>query len=87
MGIIKQQMGFRSLLAYLLGVIGTAVICGLILNELYQLFGWSLQLTLMEHGESYPLWRQLAAVFLSALVAGVWLQPLLLRRYELQDTA
>ncbi len=87
MGVIKEQMGLRSLLAYLLGVIGTAVICGLILNELYQLFGWSLQLTLMEHGESYPLWRQLAAVFLSALVAGVWLQPLLLRRYELQDTA
>lgn len=87
MGVIKEQMGLRSLLAYLLGVIGTAVICGLILNELYRLFGWSLQLTLMDHGESYPLWRQFAAVFLCALVARVWLQPLLLRRYELADTA
>ena len=87
MGVIKEQMGVRSLLAYLLGVIGTAIICGLILNELYQVFGWSLQLSLMEHGESYPLWRQITAIFLTALVARVWLQPLLRRRSEVPETA
>jgi uncharacterized membrane protein YraQ (UPF0718 family) len=80
MGVIKEQLGMPSLLAYLLGVIGTAIICGLILNQLYLGFGWSLQLSMMEHGEGYPLWRQLAAILLSALVASVWLQPLLRRK-------
>ena len=77
MGVIKEQLGSRSLIAYLIGVIATAVICGLMLNEFYATFGWSLQLSMMEHGESHPLWRQLAAVLLAALVARVWVQPLL----------
>ncbi|MCH7816477.1 MAG: SO_0444 family Cu/Zn efflux transporter [Proteobacteria bacterium] len=87
MGVIKEQLGTRSLIAYLIGVIGTAVISGLILNELYQRYGWSLQLTLMEHGEAYPLWRQLAAVLLAGLVARVWLQPLLSRKAALAKAA
>ena len=77
MGVIKEQLGSRSLIAYLIGVIATAVICGLILNEFYATFGWSLQISMMEHGESHPLWRQLAAALLAALVARVWIQPLL----------
>jgi|TARA_B100000959_G_scaffold287406_1_gene371843 hypothetical protein len=79
MGVIKEQLGMRSLLAYLAGVIGTAIICGLILNELYQLFAWPLQITMAEHGDGYPLWRQFAAIFLAGLVAKVWLQPMLTR--------
>jgi len=31
---------------------------------------------MMTHGESYPLWRQLAAVLLCALLARVWVQLL-----------
>ncbi len=77
MGVIKEQLGMRSLVAYLIGVIGTAIVCGLILNELYQMLNWSLQLEITEHGQSYPLWRQLAAIFLTSLVARVWLQPML----------
>ena len=79
MGVIKEQLGTRPLLAYLVGVIGTAIISGLVLNSLYANFGWPLQLSMAEHGESYPLWRQLAAVLLTALVARVWVQPLLTR--------
>jgi len=86
MGVIKEQLGSKSLLAYLIGVIGTAVLCGLALNQLYQFFGWSLQLTMMEHGESFPLWRQVAAVFLSGLIARVWLQPLLSRKVSEPET-
>jgi uncharacterized membrane protein YraQ (UPF0718 family) len=76
MGVIKEQLGVRSLIAYMVGVIVSAIACGLILNELYAAYGWQLQISMMEHGESYPLWRQLAAVLLCALLARVWLQPL-----------
>jgi hypothetical protein len=76
MGVIKDQLGMRSLIAYMVGVIVSAIGCGLILNELYAAYGWQLQISMMEHGESYPLWRQLAAVLLCALLARVWLQPL-----------
>jgi len=80
MGVIKEQLGMRSLIAYMVGVIVSAIGCGLILNELYAAYGWQLQISMMEHGESYPLWRQLAAVLLCALLARVWLQPLFARK-------
>jgi uncharacterized membrane protein YraQ (UPF0718 family) len=80
MGVIREQLGRRALAAYLAGVIGTAIVCGLALNEFYQLFGWSLQLSMQEPGESYALWQQLAAILLSGLVLRVWLQPLLQRK-------
>lgn len=76
MGVIRQHLGMRSLIAYMLGVIVTAIACGLALNQLYDFYDWPLQLSMMEHGESYPLWRQGAAVLLSALVLRVWVQPL-----------
>jgi len=87
MGVIKEQLGLRSLVAYLIGVIGTAIACGLILNEFYQVLNWSLQLEITEHGQSYPLWRQLAAIFLTSLVASVWLQPMLRDRQSASTPA
>ena len=77
MGVIKEQLGSRSLVAYLLGVIVTAIAAGLILNQLYAIFGWELQLAAMSHGEETALWRQFAAVALSLLVARVWVSSLL----------
>jgi hypothetical protein len=79
MGVIKEQLGTRSLIAYLVSVIGSAIVCGLILNALYAQFGWTLQLSMMAHGETYPLWRQLAAVVLVGLVLRVYVQPLFTR--------
>jgi uncharacterized membrane protein YraQ (UPF0718 family) len=76
MGVIKEQLGMRSLIAYMIGVIVTAIACGLMLNQLYAFYGWELQISMMAHGESFPLWRQLAAVLLCALLARVWVQPL-----------
>lgn len=87
MGVIKEQLGMRSLTAYMAGVIITAIACGLLLNELYAVFGWQLQLSMMEHGESYPLWRQLAAVLLCALLARVWLQPLFAHKTEMLESS
>jgi uncharacterized membrane protein YraQ (UPF0718 family) len=76
MGVIKEQLGMRSLIAYMIGVIVTAIACGLMLNQLYAFYGWELQISMMAHGENFPLWRQLAAVLLCALLARVWVQPL-----------
>jgi len=58
MGVIREQLGTRSLIAYMVGVIVSAIVSGLILNQLYALYGWPLQLSLMEEGVSYPLWRR-----------------------------
>ncbi len=80
MGVIREQLGNKSLIAYLVGVIGTAIVCGLVLNAMYAGFAWPLQLSMAEHGESYPLWRQLAAVLLVGLIARVWIQPLFTNR-------
>jgi uncharacterized membrane protein YraQ (UPF0718 family) len=38
MGVIKEQLGSRSLMAYLLSVIGAAIACGLLLNAIYDAF-------------------------------------------------
>ena len=76
MGVIKEQLGIHSLIAYLIGVIGSAIACGLALNELYQYFAWPLQLSMAEHGATFPLWRQGLAIVLIGLIARVWLQPL-----------
>lgn len=80
MGVIKEQLGVRSLAAYLVAVISSAILCGLVLNALYAQFGWSLQLSIMAHGESFPLWRQFAAVVLVGLVLRVYVQPLFASR-------
>ncbi len=87
MGVIREQLGIRSLAAYLLGVIGTAIACGLLLNELYAWFGWPLQLSAMAHGESWAWWRHGLAIVLSALVLRVYLQPLFAHRGSLAESA
>ena len=86
-GVIREHLGTRSLIAYLIGVIGSAIACGLILNELYSMFSWPLQLTAMEHGEAWAWWRHGLAVILSALVLRVWVQPRLTHRGQLAESA
>ena len=87
MGVIREQLGNKSLVAYLIGVIGTAIACGLAMNALYATFGWPLQLSMAAHGESFPVWRQLAAVLLVGLIARVWIQPLFSSRESLATPA
>ena len=74
-GVIREHLGTRSMLAYLIGVIATAIVCGLMLNQLFAVFGWSLQLHIMDHGETWPLWRQVMAVVLTLLVVRVLVTP------------
>ena len=85
MGVIKEQLGLRSLIAYLFGVIGTAVICGLVLNELYDIFEWPLQLSIGDR-EGFPVWRELLGVILICLIARVWIQPLLAAKKTLTNS-
>jgi uncharacterized membrane protein YraQ (UPF0718 family) len=87
MGVIREQLGLKSLGAYLIAVIGTAVTAGLLLNAAYDAFAWPLQLSMAEHSDSYPLWRQLAAIVLVGLIARVWVQPLFLNRGKLDQSA
>lgn len=79
MGLIREQMGTRSLVAYLLGVIGGALVSGLLLNALFAAFAWDLQIALTESGAGHALWQQLLGVVLVLLIARVWLQPLFMR--------
>lgn len=76
MGVIKEQLGLRALIAYLIGVIVTAILAGLVLNQLFAAFDWSLSLSAMTHGENVALWRQGAAVLLSLLMLRVWVLAL-----------
>ena len=87
MGVIKEQLGLKSLGAYLVAVIGTAIAAGLLLNAAYASFAWPLQLSMAEHGDSYPLWRQLAAIVLVGLIARVWVQPLFKNRDNVGQAA
>ena len=87
MGVIKEQLGLKSLGAYLVAVIGTAIAAGLLLNAAYDAFAWPLQLSMAEHGDGYPLWRQLAAIVLVGLIARVWVQPLFMNRGNLGQSA
>ena len=87
MGVIKEQLGLKSLVAYLIGVIGTAIAAGLALNAAYASFSWPLQLAMAAHGESYPVWRQLAAVVLVGLVLRVWIQPFFRAGGGIQEAA
>lgn len=77
MGVIKEQLGIRSLIAYLVGVIVTAIGAGMVLNQAYAIMGWELELGALTHGEEAVLWRQLAAIALSLLVARVWLKGMI----------
>lgn len=82
MGVIRAQLGNRSLAAYLVGVIGSAIACGLALNGLFNYYGWDLQLAMAQQGMDMALWRQLAAVILLLLIARVWLRPLWRSRFQ-----
>jgi uncharacterized membrane protein YraQ (UPF0718 family) len=85
MGVIKEQLGSRSLMAYLLSVIGAAIACGLLLNAIYDAFEWPLQYMNVSHGETTPIWRQGLAVLLSCLVLRVWIRRLVVNEGNLVE--
>lgn len=85
MGVIKEQLGSRSLMAYLLSVIGAAIACGLLLNAIYDAFESPLRYMNVSHGETTPIWRQGLAVLLSCLVLRVWIRRLVVNEGNLVE--
>src|SRR5690606_33895824 len=72
MGIIKQHLGMRSLVAYLIGVVGSAIIWGLLLNYFVGVFAWSFTQLAYDSHEHFAWWRHASALVLSLLVARVF---------------
>ncbi len=76
MGVIREQLGNRSLAGYLVGVITMAILCGLGLNQLFTVFDWSFTPEQALHEQGWSLWRQLAAGVLVLLMLRVLLRNL-----------
>lgn len=72
MGIIKQHLGTRSLVAYLVGVVGSALIWGLLLNYFVSVYAWSFTQLKYDLHEHFAWWRQAAAIVLSLLIVRVF---------------
>lgn len=66
--IIKNELGKRELVLYLIAIIGSAVVCGLILDWLFVQFNWSLDLSHGNHSAMVGLLYQGSALVLAALI-------------------
>jgi uncharacterized membrane protein YraQ (UPF0718 family) len=66
--VIKNELGHRSLIAYLIGVIFTAIVMGLMLDNVLLWFDLSLSINLGSHGEMTSILYQVSAVILVLLM-------------------
>lgn len=73
-GIIKQHLGMRSLVAYLIGVTGSAIFCGLLLDYYVEISNWHFDKLSYDGYEHFAWWRHAAAILLCALVLRIFLQ-------------
>lgn len=76
LGVIGRELGKRSLFACLIGVIGTAVISGLVLDASISYFGWTVNLAgeQAHHSTGFG-WEMMTAVLLVVLMVRVyWLK-------------
>ncbi|MCK5881593.1 MAG: SO_0444 family Cu/Zn efflux transporter [Sinobacterium sp.] len=66
--VVKNELGIRSLAAYLFGVIVTALVMGLSLDALLNVFDIQIAVSMGEHSEMTSLLYTLSAVILAALI-------------------
>ena len=66
--VIKKELGRRSLIAYLIGVILTAVVMGLLLDNILLWFDISLVISLGSHDAMTSLLYQMSALLLAGLM-------------------
>lgn len=66
--IIKNELGKRELMLYLIAIITSAVASGLILDWLFVQFDWQLDLSHGEHSPMVGLVYQVSAIILAALI-------------------
>lgn len=66
--IIKNELGLKELMIYLVALIGSALVAGMALDAVMQLYGWQLMLSHGEHSEMQSLLYQGSAVILAGLM-------------------
>ena len=77
MGIVKQHLGIKSLLAYIVGVISCALVWGFLLNYIVAFYGISFaNLDYSEH-QHFAIWQQVAACVLLVLIVRILLIKLI----------
>jgi uncharacterized membrane protein YraQ (UPF0718 family) len=66
--VIKNELGNRELGLYLLAIISSALIAGLILDVLFEQFNWQMQLSQGEHSDMVGVLYQGCALVLAGLI-------------------
>ncbi len=66
--VVKNELGIRSLAAYLTGVVLTAVASGLIFDWILNFYGIQIQVEMGAHGEMTSLLYSISALILAALI-------------------
>jgi uncharacterized membrane protein YraQ (UPF0718 family) len=78
--VIKKELGKRELSLYLLAIISSALVSGLILDFLFDKFDWQLQLSHGEHSDMVGIFYQVCAIVLAGLI-GYQLQKILIPKF------
>lgn len=73
-GIVKQHLGTRSLVGYLIGVIGSAIFCGLLLDYFVELNNWHFDKLVYDAHAHFSWWQQVLAVILCLLVLRIFIR-------------
>jgi uncharacterized membrane protein YraQ (UPF0718 family) len=66
--VIKNELGKRELVLYLLAIVSSALTAGLILDFLFEHFDWQLQLSHGEHSVMVGMLYQVSALVLAGLI-------------------
>jgi uncharacterized membrane protein YraQ (UPF0718 family) len=77
--VIKNELGKRELGLYLLAIISSALVSGLMLDFLFEKFDWKIQLSHGEHSDIMGIFYQVCALVLAGLIM-YQLQKILLPR-------
>ena len=78
--VIKNELGKRELGLYLLAIISSALLSGLILDMLFKQFDWQMQLSHGEHSDMVGILYQGCAVVLAGLIV-YQLQKMLIPKF------
>ncbi len=66
--VVKNELGIKSLLGYLTGVISTAILSGLALDWILETFKISIQVSHGQHDDMTSLFYSLSAIILAGLI-------------------
>jgi len=80
--VVKNELGLKSLIGYLTGVIVTALVMGLLFDWLLNYFDIVIAVSQGEHGEMTSLFYAASAIILAALI--VWQYAKKLKQFQLK---